>query len=1049
MKRTIALRGAALAAAATLLTGTPAMAGPPANGTGLTLAGPNARGAALTLAPPAVAARAVPARAVPARAVPARAVPARAVPARAVPARAVPPGPAGPPQGALQPAGCTVAGTTAVCDLWAKPGQLVLPGAAATVPIWGFASTTAAPASTPGPVLVVDQGNTVTINVHNGLTTNLSLAMPTLSGLATDRVGAAPGAVATYSFTASRPGTYLYEAGHTPDGARQTAMGLVGAFVVRAAAVGGLPTAYGDAGSAYQDEAVMVLSELDPAFNTAANPLSYDLRKFAPRYRLINGKAFPETDPVATDVGRRVLLRYVNAGLLAHPMSVLGADQSVVGQDSRPTAYPEPAVTLPLAAGQSTDAIVSLPSGADGRRFMVFESGGMLNNNGQKYGAVQAGVSPMQAFGGMLTYLDTNPTVLSGDLVGPTTTRVVAAPDPASVLTPITVTADFTDVPSGNSIVDAAEVVVDDLQVAEGTGTPFVSAAFGTAPVITGATATIPSTVLTTLTQGRHTLWVRAHDAAGNWGVVNSVTVNLAVTGAVTTGVVVAPTPTTGVGTIALTANGDDRALGGTVANAEYFIDAAGTNGTGTPLALDLPGTQISAESATIPATVIGALTEGRHTILVHTFDSEQLWGPMASADLIVDRTVPTLLAGAVIPATTNGSLGSPADPTDLRVNAGFTDPVSGGVNSPIAAAEGFLDNAGANGTGFTFLALDGTFNSATENTYALVPLTELTGLANGVHQVLVHARDAAGNWGPLTAVTFTVDRAGPTVTALVASQNPVTAAAFVLNGTATDGLSAITGAEWFEGADPGAGHATAMTVTSTGALTASLSVTISGLANGVHTLRVRAGDAAGNWGATATITVTVNRSTLIFANGFNTGNASAWSQQVGPVTVAPASAFANSPALTVTGSTLAYVVDNGPVAERTLHAQFQFAAGTFNTNGAIVDLLQARNAAGTAVAVVQYRRTGGVSQLRVGLLTSAGWRYSAWSGIATSAITVRLDWTSAAAGVATLVVNGANAGSATGNSGASTVESVALGQVAKTGTNTGSGALDAYTSNR
>jgi hypothetical protein len=99
---------------------------------------------------------------------------------------------------------------------------------------------------------------------------------------------------------------------------------------------------------------------------------------------------------------------------------------------------------------------------------------------------------------------------------------------------------------------------------------------------------------------------------------------------------------------------------------------------------------------------------------------------------------------------------------------------------------------------------------------------------------------------------------------------------------------------------------------------------------------------------------------------------------------------------------------------------------------------------------VVQYRRTtAGASQLRVGLLTSAGWRYSAWSTIGTAALTVRLDWTSATAGTATLVVNGAGAGSATGNSAASAVESVALGQVATTGTNTGSGALDSYTSNR
>ena len=36
---------------------------------------------------------------------------------------------------------------------------------------------------------------------------------------------------------------------------------------------------------------------------------------FRPKYRLINGKPFPATDPVSTDQGHKVLLRYVNVGL--------------------------------------------------------------------------------------------------------------------------------------------------------------------------------------------------------------------------------------------------------------------------------------------------------------------------------------------------------------------------------------------------------------------------------------------------------------------------------------------------------------------------------------------------------------------------------------------------------------------------------------------------------------------------------------------------------------------------------------------------------------
>ncbi|MET7804819.1 multicopper oxidase domain-containing protein [Micromonospora chersina] len=962
---------------------------------------------------------------------PANAAAPHAAPAGRAPATLA--GEPAPPQGPLPQTGCQLAAGTATCELWAKPGSMVLPGAAAPVPIWGFASTDAAPATLPGPVLVVDQGDRVTITVHNGLADNLALALPAVTGLAPDRTGAAPGGTRGYTFTASRPGTYLYEAGHTALGPRQVAMGLVGALVVRAPAVGGRPSAYGDAASVYDDEAVLVLTEVDPAFNAA--PRTYDLRAYAPAYRLINGKAFPETDVVATDVGRRVLLRYVAAGLQPHPMTLLGLDQSVVGQDARPAAYPEAAVTVPLQPGQAVDAVVAVPAGPDGRRFALLESGGRLNNAGQRYGATVTGVSPQQAFGGMLTFLDTNPPPVSGDHAGPTAANVRATPNPASVRDAVTVTADFTDARNGNSVVDRAEAVVDDLRVAEGTGIPFTAAGFGAGPTVTGATAALPADLLTTLAQGRHTIWVRGHDAAGNWGVVGSTTLNLAVTGAVTTGVTLSPSPTAGTGDIAVSATGDDRGLGGTVTGAEYFLDATGANGTGTPLTLGSPGAAVSAESGTVPAVVAAALAEGRHTVLVHTRDSFGLWGPYATADLVVDRTVPTLLSAAVDPAATDGRTGSASDPTDLRVNAAFTDPAGGGTHSVIAGAEGFLDAGGADGTGFTFVALDGSFNGGTENTYGLLPLSELTGLADGAHQVLVHARDSAGNWGPLAAVGFVLDRTGPVVSAITATPNPTArAATLALGATATDAGSAVAAAEWYEGADPGAGHGHPMTVSGT---TVSATVALNGFSKGAHTLRVRARDALGNWGAAGSVTVTVDPPNAIFADAF-TGGTSAWSQVSGTVSVSGGELVAG---------TVGYVVDNTPAAERSIHARADVILGTVNPQTAVVTVYQLRNASGGALAVAQYRRSNGVNQFRLGLLRPAGWAYTGW--VAASSGTVRLDWASATAGSATLKVGAVTVGTLTGDTSGYTVESAALGLVARTATTSGSLRFDNYAATR
>ena len=71
-----------------------------------------------------------------------------------------------------------------------------------------------------------------------------------------------------------------------------------------------------------------MLSEIDPTLNNAANRAAFDMRKFKPRYYLINGKAYPQTEPIGTLAGNRVLLRYVNAGQQTHTMALLGLNQT-------------------------------------------------------------------------------------------------------------------------------------------------------------------------------------------------------------------------------------------------------------------------------------------------------------------------------------------------------------------------------------------------------------------------------------------------------------------------------------------------------------------------------------------------------------------------------------------------------------------------------------------------------------------------------------------------------------------------------------------------
>ena len=81
--------------------------------------------------------------------------------------------------GKLAPQGCTASGTTATCDLYAMAGTTSMLGGA-PINIWGFSTTGAAGTATaPGPLLVVNQGDTVTVTLHNQIAgQNVSLAFP-------------------------------------------------------------------------------------------------------------------------------------------------------------------------------------------------------------------------------------------------------------------------------------------------------------------------------------------------------------------------------------------------------------------------------------------------------------------------------------------------------------------------------------------------------------------------------------------------------------------------------------------------------------------------------------------------------------------------------------------------------------------------------------------------------------------------------------------------------------------------------------------------------
>jgi len=247
----------------------------------------------------------------------------------------------------------------------------------------------------PGPVLCVNQGDTVTVILQNGLAEPVSIVFPgqedvlangapaqpqfTPAGVLTSLTQAASpsGGSVSYSFVASRPGTFLYESGTNP--AKQVRMGLFGALVVRPSApfaydpASGRAYAYGREDSRFtpSEEFMVLLSELDPYQHQAAEAgRPFNLFNYHPRYWLLNGRGHPDTiapngaswlptQPYGAlarihpfDAATHPFpghIHYLNVGSEDFPFHPHGNNGLVIGRDGHPLEGP------PDASGERPD----------------------------------------------------------------------------------------------------------------------------------------------------------------------------------------------------------------------------------------------------------------------------------------------------------------------------------------------------------------------------------------------------------------------------------------------------------------------------------------------------------------------------------------------------------------------------------------------------------------------------------------------------------------------------------------------------------------------
>ena len=628
------------------------------------------------------------------------AVPALLLAALLVPAAAAAAGP-------VSTASSCSGTTTVTCNLWAEPGTLPLPGS--SVPAWGFATTAGGSPSIPGPAIVVDQGATVTVNLVNDLPQATSLVFEGVATAPDLTSVAASGGTHQYTFTATAPGTYLYEAGILPGSEYQVSMGLYGVLIVRPTA--GAGQAYAGAETAFGDEALVVVSEIDPALNGSASPQAFDLRNFAPRYFLVNGVAYTSAGAASIPVtsGNTLLLRYANAGNLHHSIGVLGLHQRVLAADGSQLPAQRTMVAETIAPGQTADVLVTLPATtAASTLYPIYDASLLLNN------------STASGIGGMLALLDASGTATGTDTVGPVTSGVSFSPSTGALA------ATVSDATTGNATVSAAEYFID----TPGTGGSGVALTGAFASPTEAVTATVTAPEIAGLSSGTHTIYVHGRDALGNWGTFGSTTFVIDRAGPTTSALTLTPGVSNGSASVALAGSASDVATGNSnVIAAEYTIDGTGT----TAMTLNKVVPTVSL-TATIPASAVNALTEGAHTVAVRSQDAAGNWGAAVSISLTVDKTGPATSSVAANPPSSNGTTGQSSSNPTIRVTASVSDAASG--NLKVAGAEGFIDTIGANGSGFAFVAVDGVFSSAIEAVYVDIPLSTINLLSPGNHAI-------------------------------------------------------------------------------------------------------------------------------------------------------------------------------------------------------------------------------------------------------------------------------------------------------------------------
>jgi FtsP/CotA-like multicopper oxidase with cupredoxin domain len=188
----------------------------------------------------------------------------------------------------------------------------------------------------PGPTIRVRDGDQVRVRLVNKMSQSTAVHFHGLE-LPNDQDGVPfitqppvkPGETFEYRFTVPNAGSHMYHSHH--NSAEQVSKGLLGAFIVD-------PKVANPAHSADVD-ALMILNDGMHGYT-------------------LNGKSFPATEPLVAKLGQTVRIRFMNEGMMIHPMHLHGMHMTVIAKDGWDQPAPWKCDTLNIAPGERWDVLV-------------------------------------------------------------------------------------------------------------------------------------------------------------------------------------------------------------------------------------------------------------------------------------------------------------------------------------------------------------------------------------------------------------------------------------------------------------------------------------------------------------------------------------------------------------------------------------------------------------------------------------------------------------------------------------------------------------------